>query len=190
MSTHYTLHCEVLKNGSWENWDLYRFKGINNYEVIPVLQGKSFLGSALRWYGLLDKRIDYEEVSDRTTNAHITHLPEYQDWRVFDYREFYKDKNFLLYEHCGYFARDVLNQFKTENDYEILKAAMETASFLSPGEFAKITPEAQRGFEYFEFTVPGGIHDTMRRIQDAVEIRLFHSDELIDGPVRIVILIE
>lgn len=189
MGTYYTLHCEAMQDGKWENWDLYRFRGLNKYEVIPVLEGKSFLGNALNWYGLLSNWIPYEEVADKTTQAHETHLPEYQRWCSFDYHQFFDGKDFTIPEYAGYFARDVLNQFKAEKDYDILEAAVLGAAFLSPSEYAKLTPEAQRGFEYFEFTAPFGIYDTMRRIQQGVQIRLYDSANLIDGPVRIVILV-
>lgn len=189
MGIYYTLHCEVMKDGKWINWDLYRFKGKDNYEIIPIIEGKSFLGSALNWYDLLSHRIPREEVGSATSAAHPTACPQDQHWCAFDYLEFFKEKDFSVPEYAGYFAKDVMAQFKAEKDYDILEAAVCSDAFLSPADYARLTPQAQHGFEYFEFTAPFGIHDTMRRIQQGTEIRLYASDDLMDGPVRIVILV-
>jgi len=189
MGTYYTLHCEVKIDGKWENWDLYTFKSVGKYQIIPIIEGKSFVGSALNWYNLISQRINRDEIASKTLEAHSTEHPEWQDWRVFDYNAFFGDKNFDIPEYAGYIARDVMNVYRTEKDSDYLAAMIDTESFITPAQYAKLTPEAQRGFEWCEFTQPFGIHDVMRRIQQAVQIRLYATDDVLDGPVRIVILV-
>lgn len=187
MGIYYTLHCEVKINDKWENWDLYTRQPAGEYRIIPLLEGKSFVGSALNWYDLLSQNLNRSEVAEKTLEAHPTEYPEHQDWRVFDYNAFFDGKNFSVPECCGYMSRSIMNQYRTEKNSEILNSAVGTSAFLSPGEYAKLTPQAQRGFEWCEFTTEFGIHDVMRRIQQGVKIRLYAAE--IDGPVRIVILV-
>lgn len=189
MGTYYTLHCEVKIDGAWQNWDLYTFQCAGKYLIIPVLEGKSFIGAALNWYDLISQRINRDEVSTKTLEAHPTSYPECQDWRVFDYNAFFGNKDFDVQEYAGYMARDVMNTYKAEKDVEYLAAMADTDAFITPAQYAKLTPEAQRGFEWCEFTQPFGIHDVMRRIQQAVQIRLYATNDVLDGPVRIVILV-
>ena len=188
MGTSYTLHCEVMRNGIWENWDLYRFKNVGCYNVVPVAEGKSVIGGALKWYDLLSEKIQRDQISQKTLDAHPTEYPDDQDWRVFDYVKFFGEHDFSVPETSGYFAKDVLNFFRTEKDYSILDGAVQSCQgYLPPDEFAKLTPEAQKGFVFHEYTNPDNWHGVMRSIQQAVELRLAFT--WWDGPVRIVILV-
>lgn len=189
MGTYYTLHCEAKVNDKWKNWDLYTFRSVGKYRIIPVIEGKSCVGSALNWYDLLSQKIDRSEVAEKTLEAHPTAYPDLQDWRVFDYNEFFGGKDFDVSEYAGYMSRSVMNLYRTENEIEYLESMIGTDSFITPAEYAKLTPEAQRGFEWCEFTVPFSIHDVMRRIQQAVSLRVMSSYDVADGPIRIVILV-
>ena len=189
MDIYYTLHCEAKINGKWENWDLYTFKAVGKYQVIPVLKGKSAVGAALNWYDLISQHISRDEIAAKTLEVHPTDHPEYQDWRVFDYNAFFGDKDFSVQEYAGYMARNVMNTYRAEKDADYLAAMVETDAFITPAQYANLTPEAQRGFEWCEFTQPFGIHDIMRRIQHGVQIRLYATDDVLDGPVRVVIFV-
>lgn len=183
----YTLHCEMQKDGVWYNWDLYRFRDRNKYDVIPVIEGENVLGETLSQYELLSKKIARDQVSPNTLEAHPTQFPEEQDWRVFDYVKFFNDHDFSKHETNGYFARGIVDIFRKERDYSILETARQSGGIhLSAQEYESLTPESQKNFEFYEYTNPSSRYGIMRSIQQAVETRLYHTDY---DAVRIVILV-
>ena len=191
MGTNYTLHLETLIDGVWTNWDLYKHQCGSTYTIIPLIVGGSFVGDALKRYDLLRIRLSRDEVAAGTRDAHPTLYPEYQDWRAFNCKEFFSNKNYLLPENSGFFAKDILNQFRAEGDYTLLDSTMACGvSYASPSDYAKMSPQAQKGFEYYEYTSPGGVYDVMRRICQGVQIRTEFVDKTKHTDMRIVILCE
>lgn len=191
MGTTYTLHLETFIDGAWTNWDLYRHQCDDKYKIIPIISGGSFVGDALKRYGLLANRLHRSDIAQQTRDAHPTMYPNDQDWRVFDCKKFFSDKNYLLPENGGFFAKDILNQFRAEGDYELLDSTMACGvAYASPAEYAKMSPQAQKGFEYYEYTSPGGVYDVMRRINEGIHIRTEFVDKMKHTDMRIVILCE
>lgn len=185
MGTYYTLHCEAKIGGVWRNIDFYRKTGDNKYEIVPLIEGKSFVGAAVNWYDLSAHTISRDLLASDTLLAHPSSCPEYQSWAVFDYHEIFGNRDYEVPECCGYASRAAMNLFRAEHDDDYLQTI--SMNLLTPESYAKLTPEAQRGFEYVEFTIPFGLHDVMRTIQRGVNARISCANRL-DGSIRIVIL--
>ena len=198
MGIDYELYCEAKIGGEWHNIDFLQRAPSGNLDIIPIISGRSFLGSALNWNGLCQVGIKHADLSPELREKFNRYVDD-QNWAVFDYQQELKDKNFELPEHCGYFPKDAVNYFRTNGEHGILDEAVNSGEMLSPSQYIELAPEAQQGFMYYEYTEPFGIHDTMRRIKRGIEARIAAWDLLqfgdlwsehipdLDGPVRVVI---
>lgn len=191
MGVYCTLHCEAYIGNQWSNIDLRYFPYCRgspaaNTQVLPVLEGLSAVHSVLQCSGLLSTPIDTSDVSPLTRACHPTEYPQHQSWRVFDYRAFFHGKNFSVPEYAAYFPNDVYHDFLSSGETEPLETAFYTEVALSPHRFAHLTPEAQQGYHYLEFTQPFSHHDVLRQIQQNVTqaLRPYPS---FSGPIRIVV---
>lgn len=196
MGIYYELYVEAKIDGVWHSIDFYQKTTSGQFGLIPIISGKSFLGGALRWQGL-GSRIPYEDLSDEI-KANFKKYEDFPFWEFFDFWEELGKLDFEKPEYVGYFPNDAINAYEAGHDEALLAAANE-GDYFSPIDYANLTPEAQRGFRYYEWTEPYGYHDTLRRIKRGVQDRIAaYENELwlnvkdgippkMDGPVRVLI---
>lgn len=170
MSVNYLVHCEVKKQHCWVNIDFWQRAPSGNNILIPTADGQSMLGSALRWHELLSQKIKWENLSAELQNMYPRY-PDDQDWRVFDYQKI-KYMNFEQPQFCGYVSKAIARNADPDLLSELMLEAFENGSALSPSQFAVLTPSAQQGFQYCEFTYPYGQHAVMRDLIRNIEYRL------------------
>lgn len=197
MGIEYELYVEAKIDGVWHSIDFYQKTASGKFGLIPIISGKSFLGGALRWEGLLGATLPYQELSEEIRSQ----FKDYKDpdqWGFFDFWEELGNRDFEKPEFVGFFPNDAIAAFEAGCD-EALSAAASEGDYFAPIDFAKLTPEAQRGFRYYEWTEPFGYHDTLRRIKRGVLDRInAYKNELwlnvegedppkFDGPVRVLI---
>lgn len=196
MGIDYELYAEAKIDGVWHSIDFYQRTTSGKFGLIPIISGKSFLGGALRWQGL-GERITYEDLSDEI-KENFKKYDDFPYWEFFDFWEELGNRDFEKPEFVGFFPNDAIAAYEAGDD-EALTAAANDGDYFAPIDFAKLTPEAQRGFRYYEWTEPFGYHDTLRRIKRGVLDRInAYKDELwlsvkgenppkFDGPVRVLI---
>lgn len=196
MGIYYELYAEAKVDGVWHSIDFYQRTASGKFGLIPIISGKSYLGGALRWEGL-GGRIAYDELSEEI-KANFKNYEDFPYWEFFDFWEELGQRDFEKSEFVGFFPNDAIAAYEA-GDVDALTAAANEGDYFSPIDFAKLTPEAQRGFRYFEWTEPYGYHDTLRRIKQGVLERLAaYKNELwlsvegedppeLDGPVRVLI---
>lgn len=162
MSVNYLVYCEARKNHCWVNIDFWQRAPNGNNVLIPTADGRSILGLALRRHELLSQRIKWEDLSSDLKDAYQCY-PDEQDWRVFDYSKI-ENMNFEMPQFCGYISKAIDYDADPELRNELILEAFENGEALSPSQFAVLTPSAQQGFRYCEFTYPYGQHAVMRNL--------------------------
>lgn len=185
MGVEYELYAEAKISGEWHSIDFYQVTSSGKFGMIPIISGKSFLGGALRWEGL-GARIAYDELS-KEIKERFPCNPKDQTWEFFDFWSELGNRDLEKPEYVGFFPNDAISAYEAGDD-EALTVAANEGDYFSPIDFAKLTPEAQRGFRYYEWTEPYGYHDTLRRIKRGVLDRInAYRDELwlsVDGENR------
>ena len=197
MGIEYELYVEAKIGGVWHSIDFYQRTVSGKLGIIPIISGKSFLGGVLKCSGLLGTTIPYQELSEEI-RSQFKECRDFPSWDFFDFWEELGNKNFEKPEFVGFFPNDAISAFEA-GDTEVLTVAANDGDYFTPIDFAKLTPEAQHGFRYYEWTEPFGYHDTLRRIKRGVleRISAYKNDLWLnvegehppqfDGPVRVLI---
>ena len=173
MGTEYTLYSEALIDGKWHSIDFYQKIPGGRICLVPIISGKSFLTSAIRWYGLGGRSIDYDDLS-YDLKKEIGLYGSEHCLLTFDYYDSIAGINFDLPEICGYFPADIVNLVLSGAEDVVICAE----DSITPSEFRMMSEECQKGYRYFEYTEPFGHYDTMRMIKRSVEdrVRSFNSE--------------
>lgn len=170
LGTYYELYTEATIDGKPVNLDFLQRPPGGEPQLVPLIEGKSAVGSALRWHGL-GQPIDWENLSPElqekfpkkeTSDPFSRYYFEYFPATWFD------GKNLNLPEFSGFVLRQTIHDFES-GEVESISGE----GFLSPDEYNELEPETRVAYRYYEWTEPWGIRDVMRRIETALNARVF-----------------
>lgn len=168
MSVSVDLFTELKVNGRWvciDPWIIYSGEDIAHRDVkhlLPLLSG----GSAVYW---IVRDIEMTAMKPRDLSGTLQaelHLGD--DDRVYGIPGYYfASRDFDVPEYCGYFPRQEVLSLRNDPGYEV-----NTDEFLPVQQYLELSADAQRAFEYMEYTEPWGERDICRRIERGIKIRL------------------
>lgn len=172
MGVEYTLYAEACIDGEWHSIDFYQRVPSGGVYLVPIISGKSFLTSAIKWYAPGCRIINFDELSYDLKKELNLYGSEHCVMK-FDYYGSIACMNFDLPEICGYFPVDIVNRSLSGEEVDIC-----AEDSITPSEFREMSEECQKGYRYFEYTEPYGRYDTMRMIKRGVEdrIRSFNNE--------------
>lgn len=164
MGTYYTLYCEARINGVWHNIDFYQRPLVGIPMLVPVIEGQSAVGSALRWYAN-PMPIKSEDLSAMTRSQESDRAESWQWLQIPG--SWFADKDLNSPEFCGYFPKQDVLDYKSG-----LIDMINTEDILEAEAYLAFPDDGKLSYVYFEYTEPWGYKDVMNRIKTSVELRM------------------
>lgn len=162
MSIWVTCYIEAQIDGEWHSIDLYSKHPRNNMILAPIIDGQSYLRSAIEFYDIYS-RIEYNDLSSELKAARKN--CEYASWMVMP-GKWFDEHRFEVPERVGYVPRQMALDYYGGNfrdDWEDCEYSM-----ISISEYRSLTEEERMAYQYIEYTPPFGPRDTMNTIKNAM----------------------
>lgn len=167
MSVWVDCYAEAKVNGVWKSVDFFSKRG-NEFVIAPIMEGQSMFYSAITWEAA-NERVSYSDLSEELRGMWPDN--EYVSWYKIP-GSWFEIRDLEQPEFCGYIPRQQVADFKAGEIDEINDEELICAS-----EFAAMTPDAQRGYDYIEYTNPFSVRDYMRRLKRGMEDRMVQYNE-------------
>ena len=202
MSTYVECFAEARIKGKdgWTNIDMFAKREKNgSFYIVPLIDGTSSVASALHWDGRsypIDKKTlspelvkeltyyknyhtktdadgkEYEYISysgqpESGCKRFETGFPEDWQFQAIDGRDL-ANRDFDIPELVGYVSKQLYNEWKSDpNSVDLVDE-----DFMTPDDFIKLPPEAQKGFTYVEYTEPYGTRWVLKWLKDSLLSRI------------------
>ena len=163
----YTCYAEAKIDGQWHGIDLYARDEEGQLKPVPLVSGKSVIGSMIEWLGK-DVPISRDELAPETREDHPWLFEHDTSWgthvrqipggmlapRHNDYPEF-----------GAFVAKDQMYTYLGGSRLDI-------DDWLTPEDFRSLPEDVRSGYQWFEWTPKYGDKYWFNRLADALETRI------------------